>query len=174
MKAGDMSVNKLKTFAELKDISTTERKKQKTIGLIAGCFDILHLGHIHLFREAKKLVDILIIELENDENIKTLKGQNRPINTAEYRANFLSEITSIDYIFIVDRTFKQDSAEAAHYYEQLIVDLKPQYIFLSAKQDKYKEQKQRSAHKSGSQYVEIEPLRIMSTTEILNKLTGLG
>ena len=51
----------------------------KKIIFTNGCFDILHLGHLKLLNEAKKLGDILIVGLNSDNSIKNLKGKNRPI-----------------------------------------------------------------------------------------------
>lgn len=161
--------NKIKTVFELKDILQSQHH-DKTIGLIAGCFDILHIGHINLFREAKKRVDILVIELENDENIRVLKGNDRPIHSVMHRADVLAELHSIDYLFIVDQTFTTDSEQAAQYYRNLVQEINPHYVFTSRKSDKYKDHKKESAQAQGIELIEIEPIQLTSTTEILTKL----
>ncbi|MDQ3098391.1 MAG: adenylyltransferase/cytidyltransferase family protein [bacterium] len=166
--------NKHRSLQELKTISNKHREENQTIGLIVGCFDILHIGHVNLFREAKKHIDILIIELENDENIKTLKGENRPIHTFEHRAEVLSELQSIDYIFKVEKSFTTDSKEAAAYYENLIKEINPHYLITSTKRDKYNKHKKQSALANNIQILEIEPMSLTSTTEILSKLLSIG
>ncbi len=166
-------LNKIRTLQEIKNTLNKVRVNKKT-GLIAGCFDILHLGHINLFREAKKYVDILVIELENDQNIKTLKGKDRPVHPESYRADMLSELISVDYIFTVDQVFTHDSREASSYYEQIIASLRPDYIFTSSTKDKYLESKKEYAAKYNSQLIEIKQISPTSSTDILNKLLDLN
>ena len=54
-------------------------RKDNTIVFTNGCFDLLHEGHLHLLKEAKKLGDILIIGINDDASVKRLKGNTRPI-----------------------------------------------------------------------------------------------
>ena len=54
-----------------------------------GCFDILHPGHIELFKVAKSLGDRLIVGVDTDLKVKADKGANRPINNLEYRKAML-------------------------------------------------------------------------------------
>jgi len=63
-----------------------------------GCFDILHIGHLTYLEEAKKLGDILIIGINDDDSIKRLKGNNRPINNLKDRITFLSKFDFVDFI----------------------------------------------------------------------------
>jgi len=67
-----------------------------------GCFDILHRGHIELFKYAKSLGDYLIVGIDSDEKIKKDKGLNRPINSAEDRRLLLESIRYIDKVMIFD------------------------------------------------------------------------
>jgi len=63
-----------------------------------GCFDVVHRGHVCLLREAKSLGASLILALNSDESVKTLKGPARPLNKLEDRLFVLSEFESIDYL----------------------------------------------------------------------------
>lgn len=65
-----------------------------------GCFDILHRGHIELFRYAKSLGNKLIVGLDTDEKIRTTKGEDRPFNTLEDRKFVLSSIKYIDEVCV--------------------------------------------------------------------------
>lgn len=70
-----------------------------------GCFDILHIGHIELFKFAKSLGDKLIVGLDSDNRIKTYKypnSTNRPINKENDRFTILKSIKYIDDIVIFD------------------------------------------------------------------------
>jgi D-beta-D-heptose 7-phosphate kinase/D-beta-D-heptose 1-phosphate adenosyltransferase len=65
-----------------------------------GCFDVLHIGHIALFRYAKSLGDRLIVGIDNDNRVRLLKGSSRPINNQENRKIFLESIRYIDEVVI--------------------------------------------------------------------------
>lgn len=80
------------------------RDEGQTVGLIVGSFDILHLGHINLFRFAKKHVDCIIVGLDNDQTIKLVKGKNRPVNNFRRRSEVLTDLETIDKIFLVEKT----------------------------------------------------------------------
>jgi len=67
-----------------------------------GCFDIIHKGHIELFRYAKSLGDKLIVGTDTDRRIKEMKGADRPINNQIYRYQKLLDIPEIDNVFIFD------------------------------------------------------------------------
>jgi len=59
---------------------------------VNGCFDVLHRGHIELFKYAKSLGDFLIVGIDDDDRIKSFKGKNRPINTLQDRAVTLYKV----------------------------------------------------------------------------------
>ena len=69
-----------------------------------GCFDILHRGHIELFRYAKSLGDELVVGVDSDEKVKLDKGKNRPINNLQYRMAMLQSIKYIDKVIPFDNT----------------------------------------------------------------------
>tara|TARA_R110000824_G_scaffold157392_1_gene330840 strand:- start:56 stop:445 length:390 start_codon:yes stop_codon:yes gene_type:complete len=70
-----------------------------------GCFDILHRGHVELFKYAKSLGDCLVVGVDDDERVRASKGDDRPINTLEDRVEMLRSIKYIDEI----RWFDVDS-----------------------------------------------------------------
>ena len=70
------------------------------IVFINGCFDVLHRGHIELFKYAKSLGDRLIIGIDSDKRVSELKGHLRPINSEEDRKFFLESIQYIDKVDI--------------------------------------------------------------------------
>jgi len=63
-----------------------------------GCFDLLHPGHIELFKIGKSLGDKLIIGLDSDEKVRRDKGMDRPINTFQDRKTLLESIKYIDVV----------------------------------------------------------------------------
>ena len=119
------------------------KKNNKKIILAGGCFDILHIGHIKFLKEAKKQGDILIILLENDKTVRKLKGNNRPINNQNIRAEILSSITPINYVIILPQNFGNKD------YDSLVEKIKPD-IIATTLNDKNKEHKIRQAKKIGA------------------------
>ena len=85
-------------------ISTVEnlKKENKKIVFTNGCFDILHIGHVRYLKKSAQFGDILIIGLNSDGSVKRLKGETRPINNEQDRAELLSELGFVDYIVIFD------------------------------------------------------------------------
>ena len=67
-----------------------------------GTFDILHPGHIELFKIAKSLGDRLIVATDSDNKIKKAKGSNRPVNNLSFRKTLLESIKYIDVVLVFD------------------------------------------------------------------------
>ena len=84
-----------------------------------GCFDVLHRGHIELFRFASSLGDELIVGIDSDEKVKKDKGKNRPINDLHDRMFVLQSIKYIDKVIPFDTTNEL---------ERTVKWLKPQFI----------------------------------------------
>jgi rfaE bifunctional protein nucleotidyltransferase chain/domain len=76
------------------------RTKYKKIVFTNGCFDILHAGHVRYLESAKALGDCLVIGLNSDASVRALKGELRPINIEEDRAEVLSALRAVDYVII--------------------------------------------------------------------------
>ena len=84
-----------------------------------GCFDILHRGHIEMFKFAKSLGDRLIVGLDTDEKVKEAKGNDRPFNTLEDRSFVVSSIGYVD---------KTMSFNSQYQLEDLIKQIKPDIL----------------------------------------------
>ena len=65
---------------------------------VNGCFDLLHPGHIELFKIAKSLGDKLVVGLDSDKKVRKDKGHNSPINTFQDRKTILESIKYIDVV----------------------------------------------------------------------------
>lgn len=74
----------------------------KKVVFTNGCFDLLHIGHIHCLKEAKKLGDLLIVGLNSDSSVREVKGENRPLVPQEERATILASLEMVDYVCIFD------------------------------------------------------------------------
>lgn len=97
-----MKPAKLKTLAEMQEIVSRFREKGKRVIFANGCFDLLHVGHIRYLREARALGDLLLVGLNGDKSVQTLKGEGRPLMTVQDRAEILSALECVDYLLIFD------------------------------------------------------------------------
>ena len=102
-----MARSKVRTLPELVRIRSRLRREGKKVVFTNGCFDLIHGGHVHLFRAAKALGDVLIVALNSDASIRRLKGPSRPIFPLAERFEVLSAFESIDYL----TSFSQDTPQ---------------------------------------------------------------
>jgi D-beta-D-heptose 7-phosphate kinase/D-beta-D-heptose 1-phosphate adenosyltransferase len=77
-----------------------------------GCFDILHVGHARLLREAASHGDYLIVGLNSDASVRRLKGPNRPINAESARAELLAALDAVDAVTLFAEDTPLDLIEA--------------------------------------------------------------
>lgn len=77
-----------------------ERREQKTIILANGCFDLFHVGHIRYLAGAKSLGDVLIVGLNSDEQVRKLKGNNRPFMPETERAEIVAALRFVDFVTV--------------------------------------------------------------------------
>ena len=74
----------------------------RTIVFTNGCFDILHTGHVTYLEQARKKGDCLVVGLNSDASIKSIKGPDRPINSEESRARILAALGCVDFVVLFD------------------------------------------------------------------------
>jgi len=94
---------KAKNLNELLPALALHKQEGKKIVFTNGCYDLLHIGHIRCFKEAKKLGDILVVALNSDRSVRALKGPPRPIVPQEERAEILAALECVDYVTIFDQ-----------------------------------------------------------------------
>ena len=138
-------------------------KKNNTIVMTNGCFDILHAGHIHFFKEAKSKGDILIVAVNDDYSVKLNKGKNRPINSLKDRKKVLSSISYIDYI--IDFSEKDPS--------KLILELNPNILVKGSDYKINQIINYKKILKKGIQISLIEHYNNKSTSNIIKNINNL-
>jgi len=72
----------------------------ETIVFTNGCFDLLHVGHIHYLQQARALGDCLVVALNDDASVRLLKGERRPLLPQQERARILAALGCVDYVTI--------------------------------------------------------------------------
>ena len=95
-----MSLNKILSRQELRQQVADWRKRGDSVTLANGCFDLLHVGHIRYLRAAKELGGKLIVAINSDESVRSLKGKGRPLMPAAERAEILASIADVDAVVI--------------------------------------------------------------------------
>lgn len=149
-----------------RDVALEELNKAKRNGeqivMTNGCFDILHSGHINYLNKAKTLGDRLLIAVNDDESVKRLKGDSRPVNTLANRMTVLSALACVDWVV----PFNEDTPE------QLISIFKPDIL---VKGGDYTEEQIAGAEfvkKSGGEVVILPFEEGCSTSLMLEKIKG--
>ncbi|HRH43541.1 MAG TPA: adenylyltransferase/cytidyltransferase family protein [Pyrinomonadaceae bacterium] len=85
---------------QLIDRISIERQNGAKIVLANGCFDLFHVGHIRYLAGAKDLGNILIVGINSDEQVRKLKGENRPFMPENERAEIISALKFVDFVTI--------------------------------------------------------------------------
>lgn len=93
-------MSKILSVSELTEIVSDLRRSGKKIIFTNGCFDIIHVGHIRYLAQAKAYGDILIVGLNSDASVRSLKGAGHPIQSECDRAEILAALGSVDYVVI--------------------------------------------------------------------------
>jgi len=83
---------------ELLEVVKQSRASGKTIVLANGAFDLFHVGHLRYLRGAKELGDILVVAVNDDESVRALKGNNRPVVPLEDRMTIVAAMEPVDYV----------------------------------------------------------------------------
>lgn len=95
------------TFDEMIVRFGRKKRNGKRVVFTNGCFDLLHPGHLKSLEKARALGDFLIVGLNSDESVRTLKGPGRPVIPAEERAEILASLECVDAVMIFDELTPQ-------------------------------------------------------------------
>jgi D-beta-D-heptose 7-phosphate kinase/D-beta-D-heptose 1-phosphate adenosyltransferase len=83
---------------ELAAMVSEAKLHNESIVMTNGCFDFLHAGHVAYLEEAKSLGDRLIVAVNDDESVRRLKGDGRPVNTLQDRMAVLAGLAAVDWV----------------------------------------------------------------------------
>jgi D-beta-D-heptose 7-phosphate kinase/D-beta-D-heptose 1-phosphate adenosyltransferase len=76
------------------------RENGRKLVFTNGCFDLLHVGHVRYLQAARALGDALLVAINGDESVRALKGEGRPLNRAEDRAEVIAALECVDHVVI--------------------------------------------------------------------------
>lgn len=138
------------------------RRAGLRIGFTNGCFDLLHPGHVKILAGARSACDRLIVGLNGDASVTRLKGQGRPVQDAQSRAEVLAALEAVDLVVVFD----EDTPL------KLIERIKPKVLVKGAD---YKEDEVVGGdvvREHGGEVVLIELVPGQSTTRIVERTRG--
>jgi D-beta-D-heptose 7-phosphate kinase / D-beta-D-heptose 1-phosphate adenosyltransferase len=139
-----------------------EKRNGKRVVFTNGCFDLLHPGHIHSLEAARGLGDFLIVGINSDESVRTLKGEGRPLIPAEERAEILASLECVDSVLVFDELTPQ----------KVIAALSPDILVKGSDWAGNQIVGREEVEAAGGKVVRIDVVPGYSTTEILKKIRG--
>ena len=155
---------KILTLADCVRIVGLRKKQGQRIVFTNGCFDILHAGHVDYLQQARKQGDFLVVGLNSDRSIRSIKGENRPINEESRRARVLAGLGCVDAVVL----FSDDTPL------QLISALLPQVMVKGADWQEDAIVGAGEVKANGGKVVRIPFTTETSTSKIIEKIKGQG
>jgi D-beta-D-heptose 7-phosphate kinase/D-beta-D-heptose 1-phosphate adenosyltransferase len=98
----DVPAARLVAREKLAQLAAHLRGEGRRIATINGTFDVLHAGHLRILTEAREQADVLIVGLNSDVSVRSLKGPSRPIVPEQQRADLLLGLRCVDYVHVFD------------------------------------------------------------------------
>ena len=95
-----MATSKILSRDELERSIAADRAAGRTVAFANGCFDLLHVGHVRYLESAAREADVLVVAINDDASVRTLKGEGRPILGAHDRAELVAALRCVDYVVI--------------------------------------------------------------------------
>ncbi len=86
------------SLADLPSFAAARRAAGEQLALTNGCFDVLHAGHVHLLQQAAAQADMLIVGVNDDDAVRTLKGPDRPLVRLADRLQILAAVRWVDAV----------------------------------------------------------------------------
>lgn len=139
-----------------------QKRNGKRVVFTNGCFDLLHPGHIRSLEAARALGDFLIVGLNSDESVRTLKGPGRPVIPAEERAEILASLECVDAVLIFEELTPQ----------KVIASLLPDVLVKGGDWPGNQIVGREEVEAAGGKVVLVDVVPGYSTTEILEKIRG--
>ncbi len=94
-----MIPEKVLTIEEASALTGRLRERGASVALVSGVFDLVHVGHLNLFEEARKYGDALAVAVPTDEQVRENKDPLRPITPLTDRLRLLGHIVDVDFVF---------------------------------------------------------------------------
>ena len=92
--------NKILPLEQLVPKVNQHKHRGERIVLANGCFDVLHVGHARYLQGARREGDVLVVAVNGDSSVRTLKGAGRPILAADARARLVASLAAVNYVIV--------------------------------------------------------------------------
>jgi rfaE bifunctional protein nucleotidyltransferase chain/domain len=155
-----MPHSKVQALADLVRIRARLRREGQTVVFTNGCFDLIHGGHIALFKKAKSRGDILIVALNSDASIRKLKGPSRPVFPLAERFEVLAAVEDVDYL----TSFSEETPRA------IIAALLPDILIKGGDWGSDEIVGRKEVEAAGGRVVRVPYLEGHSSTNIIHKI----
>jgi D-beta-D-heptose 7-phosphate kinase/D-beta-D-heptose 1-phosphate adenosyltransferase len=152
--------DKLKSIDEIGAIAAAARKDGKRVVFTNGCFDLLHRGHVHILRQAKAAGDLLIVGVNTDRSVQSIKGPGRPIRSESDRSELIAAMEMVDYVVLFDEPDPTN----------LIAAIKPNVLAKGGDWGTNQIVGRELVEGAGGQVTVIPYLKGFSTTEIIERI----
>lgn len=94
--------NKILPLDRLAPEIADRKNRGERIVLANGCFDVLHVGHARYLQGARREGDVLVVAVNGDRSVRALKGEGRPVLTADARARLVAGLAAVDYVVVFE------------------------------------------------------------------------
>ena len=138
------------------------RRQGLRIGFTNGCFDILHPGHVKVLTAARGACDRLIVGLNSDASTKRLKGEGRPVQDEQARAEVLAALEAVDLVAI----FEEDTPI------ELITRVRPSVLVKGGDYTREQVVGHEIVEAAGGEVVLVDILAGHSTTSLVDRARG--
>ncbi len=153
-------LSKLKTCSQLKQLLPRLKAAGKRVVFTNGCFDLLHVGHVHYLQKAKDCGDVLVIAVNSDSSVKSIKGEKRPLVAEDERAELLAALEMVDFVVIFDQPTPAE----------IIEDLQPDVLVKGGDWAPDKIVGRETVEAGGGFVKLIPPIQGASTTDIVGRI----
>lgn len=140
-----------------------EKRNGRKVVFTNGCFDLLHPGHIRSLESARAFGDVLIVGINSDSSVRTLKGPGRPVIPQQERAEILASLESVDAVVIFDEPTPQ----------KVIAALLPDVLVKGADWPGDEIVGREEVEAAGGRVERIDIIDSYSTTSLLEKIRSL-
>lgn len=146
--------------SELKGMVAESHERNERVVMTNGCFDVLHAGHVAYLEEAKSIGDRLIVAVNDDDSVRRLKGESRPINMLEDRLLVLAGLAAVDWVV----SFADDTPA------ELIADVLPDVLVKGGDYEPEEIAGAKSVLKNGGEVRILAYREGQSSSRIIDKL----
>ena len=138
------------------------KSEGKTVVFTNGCFDLLHPGHVRYLEKARAEGDVLVVALNSDDSVRKIKGEDRPVLSAEERSEIIGSLGCVDFV----TTFEEDTPE------NIIEELVPTVLVKGGDWPVDKILGRQVVEENSGRVISIDFEEEYSTSNILKKIRG--